>query len=42
MQPFLKDDVATGEAWEIKYKANTIDSVLKVVIRSTGGTKDVE
>ena len=42
MQPFLKDDVAAGDAWEIKYKANTIDSVLNVVVKSTGGTKDVE
>ena len=42
MQPFLKDDAAAGDAWEIKYKANTIDSVLNVVIKSTGGTKEVE
>jgi hypothetical protein len=42
MQPFLKDDVTTGDAWEIKYKANTIDSVLNVKIISTGGTKEVE
>ena len=34
MQPFLKDDAAAGDAWEIKYKANTIDSVLNVVIMS--------
>ena len=27
MHPFLKDDAAEGDAWEIKYKANTIDSV---------------
>lgn len=42
MQPFLKDDVAAGDAWEIKYKANTINSVLNVKVLSTGGTKDVE
>lgn len=42
MQPFLKDVAATGETWEIKYKANTIDSVLNVKVTSTGGTKDVE
>jgi hypothetical protein len=42
MQPFLKDDAAAGDAWEIKYKANTIDSVLNVKIISTGGTKEVE
>lgn len=41
MQPFLKDDAAEGDAWEIKYKANTIDSVLNVVVKSTGGTKEV-
>lgn len=42
MQPFLKDGAAQGDAWEIKYKANTIDSVLNVVVKSTGGTKEVE
>ncbi|MBL7701970.1 MAG: hypothetical protein JNM14_06945 [Ferruginibacter sp.] len=42
MQPFLKEDAAAGDAWEIKYKANTIDSVLNVKIISTGGTKEVE
>lgn len=42
MQPFLKDDAAVGDAWEINYKANTIDSVLNVKIISTGGTKEVE
>lgn len=42
LQPFLKDDAAVGDAWEIKYKANTIDSVLSVKILSTGGTKEVE
>ncbi len=41
MQPFLKDDAAAGDTWEIKYKANTIDSVLNVVVKSTDGTKDV-
>jgi len=41
LQPFLKEDAATGDAWEIKYKANTIDSVLSVVVKSTGGTKEV-
>ena len=42
MQPFLKDNAAAGDKWEIKYKANTIDSVLSIEIRSTGGTKEVE
>ena len=42
MQPFLKDDAVAGDAWEIKYKANTIDSVLNVVVNSAGGTKEVE
>lgn len=42
MQPFLKDNAAVGDTWEIKYKANTIDSVLTVEIKSTGGTKEVE
>lgn len=42
LQPFLKEDAAAGDAWEIKYKANTIDSVLSVVIKSVGGSKEVE
>lgn len=42
LQPFLKDDAVAGDSWEIKYKANTIDSVLHVKILSTGGTKEVE
>ena len=42
MQPFLKDNAAAGDAWEIKYKANTIDSVLNIVVNSIGGTKEVE
>lgn len=41
LQPFLKEDAAVGDAWEIKYKANTIDSVLNVVVKSTGGSKEV-
>ena len=28
--------------WEIKYKANTIDSVLRVETKSIGGSKEVE
>lgn len=42
LQPFLKDDAIAGDKWEIKYKANTIDSVLSVEIISTGGSKEVE
>ncbi len=42
MQPFLKEDAAVGDSWEIKYKANGIDSVLAVEIKSTGGSKEVE
>lgn len=42
MQPFLKDDAAAGDAWEIHYKANGIDSILNVVIKATGGEKTVE
>lgn len=42
MQPFLKDDVSAGDKWEIKYLANTINSILSVEIKSTGGTKEVE
>jgi hypothetical protein len=42
MQPFLKEGAVAGDNWEIKYKANGIDSVLAVVIKSTGGSKEVE
>ena len=42
LQPFLKDDAQEGDQWEIKYKANTIESVLSVQIKSVGRTKEVE
>lgn len=42
LQPFLKEDAATGTTWEIKYKANTIDSILRITVLSIGGTKEVE
>ena len=42
MQPFLKENVSVGDKWEIKYLANTINSILSVEIKSTGGTKEVE
>jgi hypothetical protein len=42
MQPFLKENATAGDAWDIKYKANTIDSILSVEVRSIGGTKEVE
>lgn len=42
MQPFLKENAVASDAWEIKYKANGIDSILNVAIKSTGGTKVVE
>jgi hypothetical protein len=42
MQPFLKEDVKTGDKWDITYLANTINSILSIVVLSTGGTKEVE
>jgi len=42
LQPFLKDDAQSGDKWEIRYKANTIDSVLSVEVKSVGGTREVE
>lgn len=42
MQPFLKENVAVGDKWEIKYLANTINSILSIEIKSVGGTKEVE
>jgi hypothetical protein len=42
MQPFLKENAAVGHSWEIKYKANGIESVLTVEIKSTGSNREVE
>ncbi len=41
-QPFLKENAAAGDEWDIKYKANGIDSVLHISVKSTDGTKNVE
>ena len=41
MQPFLKDDATVGDKWEIRYKANTIDSILNIAVTAVGGTKEV-
>ncbi len=42
MQPFLKEDLNAGDKWDITYLANTINSILAIVVLSTGGTKTVE
>ncbi|HUM48491.1 MAG TPA: hypothetical protein PLD84_16280 [Chitinophagales bacterium] len=41
MQPFLKDDVVVGDKWDIRYRANSIDSVLNIAVTSAGGSKEV-
>jgi hypothetical protein len=41
-QVLMKDNLKKGDAWDIKYKANGIDSVLKMSVKETGLSKDVE
>ncbi len=41
-QVLVKNSFKKGDAWEIKYKANGIDSVLKMVVKETCVSKDVE
>ncbi len=41
-QPFLKEDAAAGDHWEIHYKANGVDSILSVVVKSVGEPVNVE
>jgi hypothetical protein len=42
LQPFLKNDAAVGDKWDINYLANTINSILSVVVLSTDASKEVE
>ncbi|CAN5344446.1 hypothetical protein BH10BAC1_BH10BAC1_18490 [soil metagenome] len=37
----LKDNVTVGETWEIKFKANTLDSILVMTVKELNTTKEV-
>lgn len=41
-QILLKDNTKVGDTWEVKFKANGIDSVLVMTVKEIGGTKEVE
>ena len=41
-QVLMKDNLKKGDAWDIKYSANGIDSVLKMSVIDTGLSKEVE
>jgi hypothetical protein len=41
-QVFLKDNLAVGDTWEVKFKANNFDNVLVMTVKETGTTKQVE
>jgi hypothetical protein len=42
LQIFLKDNHKKGETWDIKYKANNFENVLKMTVKETGVSKTVE
>ncbi len=41
-QVLMKDSLQTGDVWDITYKANGIDTVLKMTVKDTGLSKGVE
>lgn len=41
-QVLMKDSLQKGDAWDISYKANGIDTVLKMTVKDTGLSKEVE
>ncbi|MDZ4795861.1 MAG: hypothetical protein SGI83_16395 [Bacteroidota bacterium] len=41
-QRLLAHDLQTGESWEIKFKANGLDSILIMTVKETDGNKEVE
>jgi len=40
-QIFLKENLKTGDSWEIKYKANSIDNIVVMTVKGTGSTHEV-
>jgi hypothetical protein len=41
-QVYLKNNVKAGDTWEIKFKANGLDSILVVTVKEINATKTVE
>jgi len=41
-QVSLKDTLKKGDTWDVKYKANGIDSILKMSVKDTDLSKEVE
>jgi hypothetical protein len=41
-QVLLRDDLKVGDAWDIRFKANGIDSVLQMKVKQAGGSLAVE
>jgi hypothetical protein len=41
-QPWLKDELKTGDQWEVQFTANGLSSILVMTVKETGITKEVE
>lgn len=39
---WLKNDLQTGDTWEIQFKANGLDCILIMTVKETGGQKEVQ
>jgi len=42
LQVLLKDNLQKGDTWEIKFKANGLDSILVMTVKEVGITKEVK
>lgn len=40
-QVLLRDDLGPGDSWDIKFKANTIDSVLTMAVKEKGASREI-
>lgn len=38
----LKDNAAVGDTWEVKFKANGLDSILVMTVKEVGSVKEVK
>lgn len=41
-QVLLRDDLEAGDSWEIKFKANGLDSVLSMKVKEKGASREIE
>lgn len=41
-QTVVSDDLQTGDTWEVRYTANTIETVLTMTVKDSRGSKEVE